>query len=66
MIAVSPYLNSFVAELRRPLITIYQYRPILFVGPEEPAHWDKICRLYDDVRIPTPLHILDRTLTNPL
>ena len=66
MIAVSSYLNRFVAELRRPLITIYQYRPILFVGPEEPAHWDKICRLYDDVRKHTPCLTLEHSLTNPL
>ena len=67
------YLCSFVAELRRPLVTIYQYRPILYVGPVEPQHWDKICRLYDDVcnlpPSPTPslsAHTLQRPRTNTL
>ena len=42
-------IETFVAEIRRPVISLLCYRPILYVGLVVPEKWEHLTKTYDDV-----------------
>ena len=42
-------IDTFVAEARRPVVSLCCYRPILYVGMTLPEKWTQLSKAYDDV-----------------
>ena len=42
-------IETFVAEIRRPVVSLCCYRPIVYVGLVVPEKWEKLTKTYDDV-----------------